>query len=73
MDKTLHQGRRSFWQSIDWHKVGSVCAAVSGQGCGLGMVLEAAEIKPLKFLALRPGTKGSASEGSIAAGRKEGT
>lgn len=36
-----------------WHKVGSVCAAVSGQGCGLGMVLEAAEVKPLKVQAPR--------------------
>lgn len=53
-----------------------MCAALSGQGCGLGMgcwCMETAEVKPLKVLALRPGTKCSASEGSIVAGRKEKT
>lgn len=83
MDKTLHQGRwrnrkgKEILLAEHWYKAVSMCAAplvkvvVWGWCWSTGSSSQAADIKPLKVLALRPGTKCSTSEGSIVAGRKE--
>lgn len=73
------KGKRYFWQSTGarlglrvlhhWSRLW--CGDGAGALDGAGSSSQAANVRPLMVLALRPGTKCSASEGSIVAGRKE--